>query len=68
MRFKVRPLTEISTEAIRVLCKEIGVANTIRFLSQFTAGYGNYTEEREHLFANMTVNDIVSAIQKARES
>lgn len=28
---------------------EIGVANTVRFINQFSTGYGNYTEERENL-------------------
>jgi hypothetical protein len=66
MNAQLKPLTEITAEAIRVLCKEIGVANTVRFLNQFTTGYGNYTKEREQLFADMTVNDIVSAIKKAK--
>ena len=43
------PLTELTVTAIRLLCKEIGVVNTARFLNQFTAGYGNYTEERGQL-------------------
>lgn len=60
---EAKPLAEITQEALRVLCKEIGVADTIRFVGQFTAGYGNYTEEREHLFDGMTLDDIVSQIQ-----
>jgi hypothetical protein len=26
----------------------------MRFISQFTTGYGDYTQEREELFAGMT--------------
>ncbi|MEW6381252.1 MAG: hypothetical protein AB1611_16830 [bacterium] len=60
------PLSEITREAIRVLCKEIGLVNTVRFINQFTTGYGNYTEEREQLFADMTLDDIVSEIKRRR--
>jgi hypothetical protein len=31
---------------MRVLFKETSVVETVRFLNQFTTGYGNYTEER----------------------
>jgi len=60
------PLTEITREAIRVLCKEIGLVNTVRFINQFTTGYGNYTEEREQLFADMTLDNIISEIKRRR--
>jgi len=60
------PLADITKEAIRVLCKEIGIVNTVRFINQFTTGYGNYTEEREQLFADMTLDDIVSEIKRKR--
>lgn len=42
----IRPLAEITTEAIRVLTREMGPADTMRFLRQFFPGTGNYTEER----------------------
>ena len=44
-------------------CKEIGIVNTIRFVNQFTVGYGNYTEEREALFEDLTMDDIVASIK-----
>ena len=57
-------LAEITQDAIRILCREIGIVNTVRFMNQFTIGYGNYTEEREALFADLTVDDIVAAIKR----
>lgn len=59
----IKPLAEITQEAIRVLCQKIGIVDTIRFVNQFTIGYGNYTEEREELFADLTIDDIVSEIK-----
>jgi hypothetical protein len=60
------PLTEITTSAIQLLLKEMGIVNTLRFINQFSMGFGNYTEERHDLFRDMTVDDIVAAM--AQES
>jgi hypothetical protein len=40
---------EVTQQALAVLIKEIGVVNTVRFLNQFTTGYGDYTAERDTL-------------------
>lgn len=40
---ETKPLAEITHEAIRILFREMGVVNTVRFINQYTAGYGNYT-------------------------
>ncbi len=66
MTIKVRPLAETTREAIRVLFKDIGTADTIRFLNQFATGYGNYTEERDQLFADMTLDEIIAEIKQSR--
>ena len=64
MAIVIKPLAEITQDALSVLCKEIGIVNTVRFVSQFTVGYGNYTEERERLFAGMTLDDIITEIKR----
>ena len=61
------PLAEITKEALHVLYKEIGVVNTIRFVNQFTTGYGNYTEERKILFADMTLDDLLAEMSKTKQ-
>ena len=66
MMTQTKSLNEITTEAIHVLCEEIGLVNTLRFINQFTIGYGNYTEEREQLFGDLTVSEIVSEIKSMR--
>jgi transposase-like protein len=63
-----KPLSEITHDAIAVLCKEIGVANTIRFINQFTKGYGNYTEERAAMFENLTMEEYELETEKMRAS
>ncbi len=67
MSMEVKPLAEVTQEAIRVLIQELGLVNTVRFVNQFTVGYGNYTEERAQLFAGMTLDDIVSEIKRGKE-
>ena len=62
-----KTLAEVSQEAISLLCKEIGVVNTLRFINQFTNGYGDYTKEREELFNGMSLNDIISEIKSMRK-
>jgi hypothetical protein len=65
MSITAQPLAEINQTAIRLLCQEMGVVNTIRFLNQFTVGYGNYTTERDALFGNVTVADVVAEIKRS---
>jgi len=64
----IRPLIEVNQQAISLLYKELGVVDAVRFLKQFTQGYGNYTQEREILFADKTLEDIVSEIEKRRKT
>jgi hypothetical protein len=68
MKAETRPLVEVTQTALRVLGREIGIVNTVRFINQFTTGYGDYTQEREQLFADMTLDDIVGAIKRRRNS
>ena len=63
-----RPLAEITQTALKVLYREIGVVNTVRFINQFTTGYGDYTKEREQLYAHLTLDDIVTEIKRQRPS
>ena len=65
MNVQAKPLSEITRNAIDLLSKEMGIVDTVRFLNQFTTGYGNYTDEREILFKDMRLDDILAAIKKA---
>jgi hypothetical protein len=63
MTIPARPLTEITNQALHVLTKELGVADTMRFLAQLSTKTGNYTEERAALFDHRTLDDVVSDIR-----
>ena len=64
MNVQAKPLNDISKEAILVLNNTIGITNTLRFLNQFTTGYGDYTEERVKLFKDLSLDDIITEIKK----
>ena len=63
---QMKPLSEVNHEAIRLLSEQIGVVDTFRFVNQFTTGHGNYTETRDALIGQLTLNEIVTAIEGKR--
>ena len=56
-------LAELTSRAIALLTREFGTADTLRFVNQFTIGYGDYTAERESLFGTTTLDDMISEIK-----
>lgn len=66
MSVQIQPIAELTQRATEVLVREVGVVDTIRFLNQFRAGSGNYTQEREQLLKGLSVSDIVNEISKFR--
>jgi len=64
---EVKPLAEINQQAIHLLYQELGVINAVRFLKQFTFGFGDYTKEREVLFGSKTLDQIVNEIEQRRK-
>jgi hypothetical protein len=67
MVVEARPLTEITQEALKILIQTLGIVNTVRFINQFTLGYGNYTEEREALFGTMSLDELITVIKQSRK-
>ena len=60
----MKTLNRIREEGISVLNKKLGPVDTIRFLQQFDAGYGDYTHERESILGNPSVNEIGKACRE----
>ena len=67
MTAKIQPLDQLNDEALQLLMKELGVANTARFLQQFTTGAGNYTKERKELFDDWTLDDVLKETKRRRK-
>lgn len=66
MEIKMRPLNEVTEQAIVLLSREMGIADTVRFISQFISGFGNYTEERDTLFGDMSLDEILRQVKDSR--
>ena len=66
MVVQTKPLAEVTHTALRVLCREMGLVDTMRFVGQFTVGYGDYTAERDELFGDMTLDDMIAEIKQRR--
>ena len=64
MNTQTKSLHQITQDAITILSKEMGIANTIRFLNQFSQGYGDYTQERDQMFQNLTLDDILKEMEQ----
>jgi hypothetical protein len=64
---KTKPLSQLNEEAIQLLTRELGVADTARFLRQFTTGTGNYTEERRKRLADTSLDEVVEEIKARRD-
>lgn len=61
-----RPLAEVTQHAIQVLSRDMGVVDTMRFLNQFVTGSGNYTQEREVLLRDLSLDEILSEVRRER--
>jgi hypothetical protein len=66
MTAQTKPLAEVTRRAIEVLSRELGAADTLRFVGQFTNGFGDYTAERDALFGQTTLDQIIAEIKALR--
>jgi hypothetical protein len=66
MSTEIRPLSEINQQATSILAREMGIADALRFLNQFSNGSGDYTAERENWLGNLSLEQITSAIKADR--
>lgn len=67
MIIEKKPVYQISRRATNILFREMGVVDTIRFLSQFSVGQGDYTKEREQWLSGITLDEAISQIKKRKE-
>lgn len=56
---------ELTEEALSILQRELGTANTIRFIRQFSSGFGDYTAERA-AHPDETLDELLDAIKTRR--
>jgi len=59
----ISELSIIREKGLKALTKELGASGMAIFLRQFENGSGNYTEEREEILKDITIDDIVESIK-----
>jgi len=59
-------LSAIRERGFNVLTKELGASGMAIFMRQFDNGSGNYTEEREEMLKDVTIDDIVASVKKRK--
>ena len=61
-------LSAIRQNGFKALTKELGATGTVMFIRQFENGYGNYTEERDEILKDVTLDDIVNSIKERKKA
>jgi hypothetical protein len=54
---------EVVDKGYKALVNALGVVDAIRFIHDFSPGYGNYTKERHQCLDKPTLEDIWADIQ-----
>lgn len=57
-------LYQIRMEGWRALTERLGPAGAMRFMMQYDPGYGDYTKERHELFADLTIDTLLDAVNE----
>ena len=55
--------TAVRRAGMSALKKELGTVGLTYFLRQFSTGHGNYTAERDKLFEDITLDEIVENVR-----
>lgn len=66
MSMAIRTLSEINQQATAILAREMGIADALRFLNQFSSGSGDYTSERDQWLGNLSLEQITWEIKAKR--
>jgi hypothetical protein len=54
---------EIRLEGWKALTERLGPAGAMRFMMQFDPGHGDYTKERQEIFGDLKIDDLLSSLK-----
>ncbi len=57
-------LYEIRMEGWKALTERLGPAGAMRFMMQYDPGSGDYTKERQEIFAALTLEELLDAVER----
>ncbi len=55
---------ELQQRGMEILIRELGYADAMRFMLQFSRGRGDYTKQRRRMLASVDLDDLLSATAK----
>ena len=58
-------LYQIRMEGWKALTDRLGPGGAMRFMMQYDPGQGDYTSERQHLFADVSLDDLLEAVERS---
>jgi hypothetical protein len=53
---------QIRLEGWKALTERLGPAGAMRFMMQYDPGHGDYTKERQEIFADLELEDLIASI------
>jgi hypothetical protein len=57
----MRTLEQIRIEGFEALVKNLGPVDAVRFMQQFTTGYGDYSKERHEWLDNKSFEELTQS-------
>jgi hypothetical protein len=51
-------------EGWKALTERLGAAGAMRFMMQYDPGHGDYSKERREIFAALTLDDLLDAVEQ----
>ena len=57
---------EIRLEGWKALTERLGPAGAMRFMMQYDPGHGDYTKERQEIFADLELEELIAAIRQQK--
>ena len=55
---------QIRLEGWKALTERLGPAGAMRFMMQYDPGHGDYTQERQELFADLDLENLLAAVRR----
>ena len=57
-------LYQIRMEGWKALTERLGPAGAMRFMMQYDPGHGDYSKERHEIFAALTLDELLDAVER----
>jgi hypothetical protein len=55
---------EIRLEGWKALTERLGPAGAMRFMMQYDPGHGDYTKERQEIFGDLDLGELLGAVRR----